>query len=69
MVLSAKNRQVQLAATLHLAMLGRTIDMELFVIRNLKAIQILREIMTSSKRGVIKKVRTRLLAISRKSTS
>ncbi len=53
MVLSEKNRQDQQAATLPLAMLEKMIDMELFVIRNLKATQTLRVVMNSSKGRVI----------------
>jgi hypothetical protein len=69
MVLSEKNRQDQQAATLPLAMLEKMIDMELFVIRNLKAIQTSRAVMNSSKGRVINSRRMKWLSISKRSTS
>jgi hypothetical protein len=50
-------------------MLEKMIDMELFVIRNLKATQTLRAVMNSSKREFIIKMRTKSLSILKRSTS
>jgi uncharacterized protein YfeS len=69
MELSVKNRQDLQVATLPLVMLEKMIDMELFVIRNLKATQTLRAVMNSSKREFIIKMRTKSLSISKRSTS
>jgi uncharacterized protein YfeS len=69
MELSVKNRQDLQVATLPPVMLEKMIDMELFVIRNLKATQTLRAVMNSSKREFIIKMRTKSLSISKRSTS
>lgn len=55
--------------TLPPVMLEKMIDMELFVIRNLKATQTLRAVMNSSKREFIIKMKTKSLSIWKRSTS
>lgn len=68
MVLSGKNLQDQQAATLPPVMLEKMINMELFVIRNLKATQTSRAVMNWRKREVIDKRTVKWLSISKRST-